>query len=149
MYIEGFLHGSEHSNSSQSPHGFNLENENKYIDFRTSDFRSFHIALKVIFDYLGCLYIIKNLQNENFRYQSIEMERASNYEEFELSREGFSGYQNENFQSYGNISGIESVKIRIEFSRIDISKHVMVKADNDTNGYSLAQDLSECLKKSK
>ena len=76
------------------------------------------------------------------------MEKASNSEEFELSKGGFSGEQNENFQNVG-FWYIESVKIRIEFSRIDISEHVMVKADHDINEYPLAQDLSDCLKKSK
>lgn len=101
LIIEGFLHGKDFENKTHIHSGFNMENQNKYIDFRTSDFRSFHIALKVIFDYLGCLYIIRNLQNENFKYQSIEMEKASNSEEFELSKGGFSGEQNENFQNVG------------------------------------------------
>lgn len=34
-------------------HDDSFKNENKYIDFKTPNFNQFHIALKLIFDYLA------------------------------------------------------------------------------------------------
>lgn len=98
------------------------------------------MCFKIIFEYLGCLYIIRNLQNENFRYQSIEMERAPDCEAFELSRAGPSPFNNPNFGRY-----IDSIKVFIDYDYIQDHKFVMVKADEKNSEFSLAKEVKDVL----
>jgi len=101
------------------------------MDFSTDNFQAFHIALKIIFDYLGCLYIIRKLQNESFRFQSIaDDHRSPNAEQFYLE--------------IGNY--IDSICIDINFDRIDNGNKILVKMDNTSQyGFSIASELNECL----
>lgn len=99
------------------------------MDFKTDNFQAFHVALKLIFDYLGCLYIIRKLQSESFRLQSLDEQRYSNPEKFSLE-----------INSY-----IESISIDINFDYIGEDNRVLVKNSNSSRfGYSFASELKEC-----
>lgn len=101
----------------------------KGIEFKTDNLQAFHLALKVIFDYLACLYIIKKLQdNVNVRLP-IEITNQ-NPERFELS-----------FEMY-----INSIVVQIEFGRLQNNDKILVKNEGKYDFYnSTAESLKECL----
>ena len=111
-------------------HGKDFWNDSKYIDFRTSVNTDFHLALKIIFDYLACLYIIRKLQNN---FQPLEMEDHINYEVFELN------LNNEKSKF------LNKLIIRIVFERMNQSKHVMIKGEPNTNEHSNINQLQDFL----
>lgn len=120
--IEKFLHGS------------NYRSDNKFIEFKTDNFQCFHITLKVIFDYLACLYIIRKLQDESFILQSLSGERHADPEKFYLS-----------FDKY-----INSISVEISFGRLEKNDKILVKSDKTVSyAFSLHDELKEWLTQSK
>ena len=88
----------------------------------------------MIFDYLGCLYIIRKLQSESFRLQSLDDQRYSNPERFYLE--------------IGNY--IESICIDINLDYFDNGDKVLVKMSNASkNEFSVASELKETFAKTK
>ncbi|CAI2362495.1 unnamed protein product [Moneuplotes crassus] len=134
--IEKELLGREYDSNRENY----LSNDSQCIDFKTNSVREFHSCFKIIFDYLGCLYIIRNLQNENFRYQTLEMERVPDCETFELSSSGSSRFDNPNFGRF-----IESIKVYIVHGDPPDNSYVMIKSDEQNMEISLAEEVKNHL----
>lgn len=88
------------------------------------------MTLKLLFDSLGCMYIIRKLQGESFKLQSLDEQRFENPEIFYLK-----------FGEY-----IDSILIEYKFEKIDKNDRVLVKMDEGGKyRYSLAHNLKEVL----
>lgn len=103
-------------------------NDNKYIEFKTDNLQAFHIALKVIFDNLACLYVIRKLQSENFKLQSLDEERFRNPEKFHL-----------NFDKY-----IDSISVEMNFGKLHNNDRILVKSDiTNRYGFAMTNDVKD------
>lgn len=96
-----------------------MQSDSKWIEFRTNNFSAFHVAIKVIFDYLACLYIISKLQ-ENIKVELTANDSLRNPEKFELK--------------FAKL--ITSIMIEIEFGRLQNNDKIFVKAEEKKQNYS-------------
>lgn len=117
--VEDLLHGKK-----------NYRSENKYIEFECDNMDMFHVGFKLIFDYLGCLYILSKLQNDNLKISANDEHIHTSAELYCLE-----------FDKY-----IKSISIGINLSNIYSGDKILVKSDKPSKySFKPGNELKQCL----
>lgn len=129
-------------------HEKTYRSDNKFIEFKCQNLSMFHVAFKLIFDYLGCLYVISKLQNESFKMMSLEDNSQNSPDKFLLEFDRNTINALASTSQWVNTSIMpKSISIDILLSKKNYTdEKILVKSEN-SNKYNISpeNELKNCL----